>query len=288
MTNSVPSEPTNTLPNSTEAKVNSLSKPEGDCQTVGTQKPLLNGDVVPGPAPRVEMESKVTGSDQVYQPPVKMARLENNLEGPGLMTQQRISTAPQFMETQPSAVKPTKMAPSPVPSAEESSLSNDFAEENSGNSAVDPLKTIITQITTTTSTTTTTSVSHLAEVSRSSKPVETATESAVSTLTTMTKTTVTKVRSPTPDSQSDESQSETVTHEHKTTLSSSISKSSSGPHGSTSSRSTLALSQEISATSTKGRVRLLKFSRTKKTRSDTALPSYRKFVTKSKIGRAHV
>ena len=97
----------------------------------------------------------------------------------------------------------------------------------------------------------------------------------------MTKTTVTKVCSPTPDSQSDESQSETVTHEHKTTLSSSLSKSSSGPHGSTSSRSTLALSQEISATSTKGRVRLLKFSRTKKTRSDTALPSYRKFVTKS-------
>ncbi|TNM85524.1 hypothetical protein fugu_007795 [Takifugu bimaculatus] len=33
--------------------------------------------------------------------------------------------------------------------------------------------------------------------------------------------------------------------------------------------------------STKGRVRLLRFSRTKKTRSDTALPSYCKFVTKS-------
>uniref|UniRef100_A0A8C8CNT6 Bromodomain PHD finger transcription factor n=1 Tax=Oncorhynchus tshawytscha TaxID=74940 RepID=A0A8C8CNT6_ONCTS len=285
LTNSLPTpnEASNALTNSSEVKVNSLGKAEGEGQVVSPLKPLLNGNVAPvaertgpdstepRPAPRVELESKVIVSEQDYQPPVKVARLENNVEALGSTTtqstQQLINTQP--MEVKPDATTPNKMPPLSVCSAEESS-----------NSGVGSLcNTILTQVTTTTTTTATvSSVSRLtAGVSSSSgttaAPIVSTTESsAVSTLTTMTKTTVTKMRSPTPDSQSDESQSETVT-EYKTTLLATRKESS---------RSTSSVSGGItSSTSTKGRVRLLKFSRTKKTRSGTALPSYRKFVTKS-------
>uniref|UniRef100_A0A8C7KT90 Bromodomain PHD finger transcription factor n=1 Tax=Oncorhynchus kisutch TaxID=8019 RepID=A0A8C7KT90_ONCKI len=285
LTNSLPTpnKASNALTNSSEVKVNSLGKAEGEGQVVSPLKPLFNGNVAPvaertgpdstepRPAPRVELESKVIVSEQDYQPPVKVARLENNVEALGSMTtqstQQLINTQP--MEVKPDATTPNKMPPLSVCSAEESS-----------NSGVGSLcNTILTQVTTTTTTTTTlSSESRLtAGVSSSSgttaAPIVSTTESsAVSTLTTMTKTTVTKMRSPTPDSQSDESQSETVT-EYKTALLATRKESS---------RSTSSVSGGItSSTSTKGRVRLLKFSRTKKTRSGTALPSYRKFVTKS-------
>uniref|UniRef100_A0A674BI36 Nucleosome-remodeling factor subunit BPTF-like n=1 Tax=Salmo trutta TaxID=8032 RepID=A0A674BI36_SALTR len=282
-TNSLPTpnETSNTLTNSSEVKVNSLGKAEGEGQVVSPLKPLLNGTVAPlaertgqdstepRPAPRVEMESKVIVSEQDYQPRVKVARLENNVEALGSTTtqstQQLNNTQP--MEVKPNATTPNKMAPSSLHSAEESS-----------NSGVGSLcNTILTQVTTTTTTTVSTESRLTAGVSSSSgttaAPIVSTTESsAVSTLTTMTKTTVTKTRSPTPDSQSDESQSEMVT-EYKTTLLAAHKESS---------RSTSSVSGGItSSTSTKGRVRLLKFSRTKKTRSGTALPSYRKFVTKS-------
>uniref|UniRef100_A0A4W5MX63 Bromodomain PHD finger transcription factor n=1 Tax=Hucho hucho TaxID=62062 RepID=A0A4W5MX63_9TELE len=285
LTNSLPTpnELSNALTNSSDVKVNSLGKAEGEGQVVSPLKPLLNGNVAsvaertgpdstePMPAPRVEVESKVTVSEQDYQPPVKVARLENNVEALGSTTtqstQQFNNTQP--MEVKPDAATPNKMAPSSVRSAEESS-----------NSGVGSLcKTILTQVTTTTTTTTTVSTESrlTAEVSSSSgttaAPIVSTTESsAVSTLTTMTKTTVTKRRSPTPDSQSDESQSEPVT-EYKTALLAAHKESSC---------STSSVSGGItSSTSTKGRIHLLKFSRTKKTRSGTALPSYRKFVTKS-------
>lgn len=296
------------LTNCPQPKVNSIGKVEEEGLVVSLkdstqQKPLVNGDLaavndsaeVVGKEPsldsKVEVESKITISDQDYKPPLKMMRLENSIDTLGANTQstlQHNSTSPfKSVEPKPSpVVKVIRMAPSPIPSAEESSLSDDFAEENSNSGTTEPLKTIITQVTTT-STTTTTVVS--TEMSIAKLPSNTSGEitkravsatesSAVSTLTTMTKTTVTKICSSGLDGQSEDSQSEMVTQEQESKLSASISKSTTDANGRTS-VSCVAVSQEDS--STKGRVRLLKFSRTKKTRSDTALPSYRKFVTKS-------
>lgn len=296
LSNSVMSSNNGILISSTQLKENIIGKVEEHGVVVslkdGTQpKPLVNGDLAPlndctevgdkGPSLVSKIESKTMTSDQDYKPPLKIARLENNVGALGT------STFPfQSMEDKPSpAVKIIRMAPSPIPSAEELSLSDGFPEENSNSGTTEPLKTIITQVTTT-STTTTTVVSTEMRIAKMpsnepavvKKPVASTTEnSAVSTLTTMTKTTVTKVCSPGLDSQSEDSQSEIVTKEQKTALS--VSKSTTDSRGKTSVLS-VAVSLEDSL-STKGRVRLLKFSRTKKTRSDTALPSYRKFVTKS-------
>ncbi|XP_062243495.1 nucleosome-remodeling factor subunit BPTF-like isoform X5 [Platichthys flesus] len=262
------------------------------------QKPLVNGDWTPvnnstetglkEPGLVSRVEGKTSISDQEYKPPIKITRLENNLDAPGpntQSTQQHNSTSPVQTETKASSVvKIIRMAPSPIPSAEESSLSDDFAEENSNSGTTEPLKTLITQVTTKSTTTTTTVVS--TEMRTANVPsnacgekVSTTESSAVSTLKTMTKTTVTKICSPGLDGQSDDSQGEMVTQEQRTMLSASVSKSTTDTNGKTSVTS-VAVSQEDSA-STKNHVRLLKFSRTKKTRSGTALPSYRKFVTKS-------
>ncbi len=304
LSNSVMSSNNGVLTNS--PKVNSVGKVEEglvvSLKDSTQQKPLVNGDVAPvNDSTEVggkqqclasKAESKTTISDQDYKPPLKMARLENNIDALGANTTstlQHNSTSPfPSAETKPSpVVKIIRMAPSPIPSAEESSLSDDFAEENSNSGTTEALKTIITQVTTT-STTTTTVVSTEMRMAKlpsnasreMTRPVVSTTESsAVSTLTTMTKTTVTKICSPGLDSQSEDSQSEMMTQEHKTALSASISKSTVDTRGEIS-VSSVTVSQE-DCSSTKGRVRLLKFSRTKKTRSDTALPSYRKFVTKS-------
>lgn len=298
LSNSVMSSNNGVLTNSPQPKVNSIGKVEEQGLSLkDSTKPLVNGDVAPvndctevgGKEGKVELESKTIISDQDYKPPLKITRLENNIDALRANTQstlQHSSTSPfQPVETKPSpAVKIIRMAPSPIPSAEESSLSDDFAEENSNSGTTEPLKTIITQVTTT-STTTTTVVSTEMRIAKVpsievvTKPVASTTteNSAVSTLTTMTKTTVTKICSSGLDGQSEDSQSEIVTQEQKTALS--VSKSTTDTSGKTS-VSTVALSLQDSS-STKGRVRLLKFSRTKKMRSDTALPSYRKFVTKS-------
>lgn len=297
------------LTNSPQPKVNSIGNIEEQGLVVkdGAQpKPLVNGDLAllnnctevggngPSLASKVEVESKTMKSEQDYTPPLKMTRLENNIDALGANAQstlQRSITLPfQSAETMPSpAIKIIRMAPSPIPSAEESSLSGDFLEEiRSDCGTTEPLKTIITQVTTT-STTTTTVVSTEMKTAQvpskasgvTAKAVASTTEnSAVSTLTTVTKTTVTKICSPGLDGQSEDSKSEIVTQEQKTALSACISKSTRDTMGKTSLTS-VTVSLEDSS-STKGRVRLLKFSRAKKMRSDTALPSYRKFVTKSK------
>lgn len=290
------------LPSSPQPKINSIGK-VGERGLVvslkdGTQqKPLVNGDMDPmsdsseagskesSLASKPEVDGKTVMPDQEYKPPVKILRVENNIEA---ITQQHNSTSPfQSAETKTSpAVKIIRMAPSPIPSAEESSMSDDFAEENCHSGTTEPLKTILTEVTTTSTTTTTTVVS--TEMSIVTSPasgetmtstVSTAESSAVSTLTTMTKTTVTKICSSGLDGHSEDSQSEMVTQEQKTEIAATMSKSTTGPGGGTTVLS-VALSQE-DFSSTKGRVRLLKFSRTKKLRSDTALPSYCKFVTKS-------
>lgn len=296
------------LPSSPQPKINSIGK-VGERGLVSLkddaqQKPLVNGDVDPmsdgseagskesSLASKPEVDGKTVMPDQEYKPPVKILRVENNVEAIGSdsqVTQQHNSTSPfQSADTKTSpAVKIIRMAPSPIPSAEESSMSDDFAEENCHSGATEPLKTILTEVTTTsTTTTTTTVVSTEMSIVRSpasgettTSTVSTAESSAVSTLTTMTKTTVTKICSSGLDGQSEDSQSEMMTQEQKTEIAATMSKSTSGPGGETTVLS-VALSQE-DVSSTKGRVRLLKFSRTKKLRSDTALPSYCKFVTKS-------
>ena len=302
LSNSVISSNNGVLNNSPQPRVNSIGKVEEQGPVVslkdGTQqKPLVNGDLASvndsteagakETSLTSKVESKMTISEQDYKPPLKISRLENNIDALGANTQstlQHNSTSPSpSTETKASPViKVIRMAPSPIHSAEESSLSDDFAEESSHSGTTEPLKTIITQITTT-STTSTTVVStemRMAPTKASREPVVSTTESsAVSRLTTMTKTTVTKICSPGHDGQSEDSQSETVTQEHKTALLASISKSTTDTRGETSVSSLTMCQEDFS--STKGRVRLLKFSRTKKTRSDTALPSYRKFITKS-------
>lgn len=287
------------LASSTQPRTNSFGK-VGE-QRLGLllkdgvqQKPLVNGELAqvnkdgaakgPNQTSKPDMDCEKTISDQDYQPPLKLPRVDNNgdaLEDDAQCSQHRSTPPFQSEETNATPVcKIIRMAPSPIPSAEESSLSNDFTEVFSQTRATEPITTIITQVATTSITTTTTMVSTQTKIvpSKTSEdtfpPVVSRSESsAVSTLSTMTKTTVTKICSSGLDSQSEDSQSETVTQDQKMSV-----MSTTSPSGKVS-VSSVTVSQEHS--STKGRVRLLRFSRTKKTRSDTALPSYCKFVTKS-------
>lgn len=270
--------------NSLQSRTNSVSKMgDGDIEQ---PRRLVNGDVEPvkeskDVGNKAAVDSKALSPDLDYMPPVKILRVDNNIEliGP----EPHITRQPK--ETKAStAVKIIRMPPSPIPSAEESSMSDDFAEDSCG--AVESRKTIFTQVTSTSTTTaTTTVVSTELRVVKSpahteattTSTVSTAESSAVSTLTTMTKTTVTKICSSGPDGHSELSHSEVVTQEQKT----SVSKSMTSSPGGVTTVSSVALLSQDDISSTKGRVRLLKFSRTKKTRSDTALPSYCKFVTKS-------
>uniref|UniRef100_A0A7N8WTB1 Bromodomain PHD finger transcription factor n=1 Tax=Mastacembelus armatus TaxID=205130 RepID=A0A7N8WTB1_9TELE len=305
LNNSVMSSNNGVLTSSIQPRVNSTGKSEEQglimsLKDASLQKPLVNGDLAPvndstdvgvkepTQASKVEVESKITIIDQDYKPPLKITRLENNIDALGANTRstlQHNSRSPfQSLATKTSpVVKIIRMAPSPIPSAEESSLSDDFAEENSNSGTRESLKTIITQVTTTSNTTTTVVSTQMRIANAPSNAfgemMSTTESSAVSTLTTMTKTTVTKICSSEHDSQSEDSQSEIVTQEQKTSHSASITKLTTDSSGKTAVTS-VVVSQDDSS-STKGRVRLLKFSRTKKTRSDTALPSYRKFVTKS-------
>uniref|UniRef100_A0A4W4EI56 Bromodomain PHD finger transcription factor n=1 Tax=Electrophorus electricus TaxID=8005 RepID=A0A4W4EI56_ELEEL len=88
------------------------------------------------------------------------------------------------------------------------------------------------------------------------------TESWTESRTTTTKSTATCVASPAPRGQTER----TVAVETKTAVAPS---------------STNGMALPVSVTATRERVQLLKFARAKKTRSGTALPSYRKFTTKS-------
>lgn len=292
LSNSVMASNNGMLPDSPQTRINSFGK--GDEQGLAVslkdntqQKPLLNGDLtlVSDSKDAVAKEPLNAEVDQECKPPLKISRVDNNVEAFEADTQspqQPNSTSPvQSAETNTTPVfKIIRMAPSPIPSAEESSLSDDFTEENSQSGMTEPLKTIITQVTTTTTRTVVSTEKRTVKVpsessGQTSKPVVSTSESStVATLSTMTKTTTTKITSSCLDSQSEDSQSETVIHDQTTSVTSTAATSKK------TSVSSVTVSQEDYSL-TKGRVRLLKFSRTKKTRSDTALPSYCKFVTKS-------
>lgn len=271
----------NCMSDSLQSRTNRVNKiSDGD---IAQQRPLVNGDAEPvkeskDVVSKAAFDDKISSPDLDYLPPVKILRVDNNIEliGP----EPHITRQPRATKAS-TAVKIIRMPPSPIPLAEESSMSDDFAEESCG--PAESRKTILTQVTTTSTTTATTTV--VVRVVKSPAPadsvttstVSTAECSAVSTLTTMTKTSMTKICCSGPDSHAELSQSEElVTQEQKTAIAAAtVNKSLTTPV------SSVNLLSQNDTSSTKGRVRLLKFSRTKKTRSDTALPSYCKFVTKS-------
>lgn len=247
------------------------------------QKPVVNGDLPPvhncadaAVNESVALKDTTPKSDQDDKPQ-DISKLKNNLGALRVETSQHNSQSPYQSSETSSVVKIIRMAPSPVPSAEESSLSDDFTENS--NSGVTEQPKTITQVTTST-TTTTSVVSTQMKIPPPSNACRVATvteSSSVSTLTTMTKTTVTKISEL--NGQPEDNKKETVTQEQGRLHLSSVCKST--VNNVTTSVSSVTISQE-DFSSTKGRIRLLKFSRNKKARSNTALPSYCKFVTKSK------
>ncbi|XP_077575012.1 nucleosome-remodeling factor subunit BPTF-like isoform X2 [Stigmatopora nigra] len=256
ISNSVVSPNNIVIPNKT--MVNSIGQIENE--GVSTQQKLLvNGELAlvtkSEHAEEKEQnssktfESNTTTSGQEYQPPVKITKLDNNIES-HISSSLPLNSSLDCKTTP--VVKIIRMAPSPIPSTEESSLSDEFAEI-SDRETTTPLKTLASEGTT----------------------KDLATESAVSTLATITKRTVTKIPSTSPleDSHSD------PLAQQEATLSSATNHQSITETNGRNSETKADVFQEGSTT--RGRVHLRKFSRTKKVRSDTALPSYRKFLTKS-------
>uniref|UniRef100_A0A672LVQ3 Bromodomain PHD finger transcription factor n=1 Tax=Sinocyclocheilus grahami TaxID=75366 RepID=A0A672LVQ3_SINGR len=265
-----------------------------------TVKSLMNGDATQEclkewtnsalPQENSDEEKGVTKLDPDYPPPEKVAKLENNIEGSVDSSVSSSVPEPSSVASEPntksevpshsSKVEPMQVeeakppVPSPVPSAEESSLSSDLTENSS---SVNETTTVISQVTTTTTTVSTesrmvlTSRDSLASNNgiSTSAPADSKVESTSSVATLSTTTTVTKVMN-------SSNQEATLTKECKTTVTKTLTDTMSSPSGST--VKSMTVSQEYS---TRDRVQLLKFSRTKKARSGTALPSYRKFVTKS-------
>ncbi|KAK1799264.1 hypothetical protein P4O66_007506 [Electrophorus voltai] len=264
-------------------------------------KSLMNGDLTQETQKeraKPDEEQRMAKSDSEYLPPQKVARLENNTDGiadstvssslsqlspEAILKPDMLINSAKVVPIDTELTKPKSLSPSPVPSAEESSLSSDVAENSSSSSS--GMKTIITQVTTTTTTTTTLSTEsctvQTAEMSAShdstaknasslfvSTEPNVESTMSVSSLSTTTSTTVMKVTNPAYGAK--------VTEESKTVVTATLTNAKSGPSGAY--VTSMTVSKEYS---TRDRVRLMKFSRSKKTRSGTALPSYRKFVTKS-------
>ncbi|CAH6776329.1 Bptf [Phodopus roborovskii] len=182
------------------------------------------------------------------------------------------------METESPEVK--KVTPSPVTCGEVSNLNNDFLDENGLPSSKDEnvngeskRKTIITEVTTMTSTVATESKTVIKVAKGDKQTVVSSTENCARSTVTTTTTTVTKLSTPCPESGMD---TISVKEQSKTVVTTTVTDSL------TTAGSTLVTSMTVSKEySTRDKVKLMKFSRPKKTRSGTALPSYRKFVTKS-------
>ncbi|KAI4877537.1 hypothetical protein NFI96_015816 [Prochilodus magdalenae] len=301
---SIDSPPAN-LPNNINSK-EILQTMEDETTVIPPKEPLkslMNGDLTQEDQrekPKPDEEPVVAKSDSEYLPPQKIAKLENNTEGivdctvsstlsqpppteAGLKPD-KLSNSTKVASVDTEEAKPKPLSPSSIPSGDESSLSSDVPENSSSSGS--GIKTMITQVTTTTTTTTTVSTEsctvQLPEVSstldgaaRSNvTPVDVSAEpktestTSVATLSTTTTTTVTKITDPVLGAK--------ITEQSKTVVTATLTDAKSGPSGS--SVTSMTVSKEYS---TRDRVRLMKFSRSKKTRSGTALPSYRKFVTKS-------
>ncbi|KAM4691162.1 nucleosome-remodeling factor subunit BPTF [Rhinophrynus dorsalis] len=273
-----------------EPKLNNISKNlldhELKLKEPSTKPPLMNGDigtedekVKNAPLPNIPSEdSELRGSKERLGAHSEKGADEGkshscNNTTPYLISRTNTEDGVEAMET----AETLKSVPSPVTSGEESSLSSDFTEQNglpieaNGNAKI---QTVVTVVTTTTSTvsTSTTVVEVSGGLSSSvEKTVVSSTES--SAVSTITKTTMTTVAAPDVTSDMD---IVSVEEQSKTTVTSAMADSLTTEEGTI--LSSMTVSKEYS---TKDRVRLMKFTRPKKTRSGTALPSYRKFVTKS-------
>ncbi|XP_046701308.1 nucleosome-remodeling factor subunit BPTF-like isoform X2 [Silurus meridionalis] len=209
-------------------------------------KPLVNGS---GDLERISITDS-TRRNPEYLPPQKLPRLGVTAEDLPLFSptipksdsalDSKEKNSMEASLNKDDGVSQTTIVPSPVLSAEESSLSNDFVESNCSKGSHTTLA--VTQVTTTITTNTQSQTSSSGTANESN---------TVSPLITTTNT--------------------TVKQEPKTTTAPSTSESSS-----------LICSKAVTRVqSTRERVQLVYVFRTKKARSETALPSYRKFVTKS-------
>ncbi|ELW67482.1 Nucleosome-remodeling factor subunit BPTF [Tupaia chinensis] len=276
-----------------EPKVNNINKiiPENDIKSLTSKesaiKPFINGDVIMedfNEKNNLETKSHLLSSSDTegdYQDGLET--LPSTKDGSQVTTvppshpESNLVHQVEDMEIETLEVK--KVTPSPVISGEESNLSNDFIDENSLPTNKDEnvngeskRKTVITEVTTMTSTVATESKTVIKVAKGDKQTVVSSTENCAKSTVTTTTTTVTKLSTPSTGSEdiiSVKEQSKTVV---TTTVTDSL----------TTSGGTLVTSMTVSKEySTRDKVKLMKFSRPKKTRSGTALPSYRKFITKS-------
>ncbi|XP_078082195.1 nucleosome-remodeling factor subunit BPTF [Mustelus asterias] len=177
-----------------------------------------------------------------------------------------------------------KAASPPLVSVADSTLSKSFSEQNGIQSESEvgdingdhEVKTVITKMTSTTTTISTesktvVSVTEASSMQKNIPSVVSCIKNCAVSSTTTTTTTFTKVTSPKLDSTVD-----AVTVTEKTVVTTTVTDCVATPGGM--STTTMTVSKEYS---TKDKVKLMRFCRPKKTRSGTALPSYRKFITKS-------
>uniref|UniRef100_A0A8D2JFA9 Bromodomain PHD finger transcription factor n=1 Tax=Varanus komodoensis TaxID=61221 RepID=A0A8D2JFA9_VARKO len=271
-------------------KNNPLVKPFSSNEPV---KPFMNGDIAVEDTNErkkldVEGSADTDGDSRENDLPCSPERAspvdDTSIPPIHSCNENSIYSETECMEIESPCVK--KSAPSPVISCEESSLSNDFADQNglqmhnklesiNGENAV---KAVVTEVTTTSTISTESKtiykISELSAIKDDKESVVSSTENcSISTVTTTMTTTVTKLSTPTSDSNPDII---SVKEHSKTVVTTTVTDSLTTPGG------TLVTSMTVSKEySTRDKVKLMKFSRPKKTRSGTALPSYRKFITKS-------
>ncbi|KAB0361111.1 hypothetical protein FD754_005267 [Muntiacus muntjak] len=278
-----------------EPKVNNINKiiPENDIKPLTVKesavKPFMNGDVIMedfNEKNNLETKSRLlrsSGAEGDYHD--SLDTLPSTKESESAQATMPLPSCPEGsssnqvedMEIDTSKVKVTS---SPITSGEESNLSNDFIDENGLSANKDEnvngepkRKTVITEVTTMTSTVATESKTVIKVAKGDKQTVVSSTENCAKSTVTTTTTTVTKLSTPSAGSDVDiisvKEQSRTVV---TTTVTDSL----------TTAGGTLVTSMTVSKEySTRDKVKLMKFSRPKKTRSGTALPSYRKFITKS-------
>ncbi|KAM6164893.1 nucleosome-remodeling factor subunit BPTF isoform 1-T1 [Rhynchocyon petersi] len=279
-----------------EPKVNNINKivPEKDTKSLTVKdsvvRPLMNGDVIMedsneknnfGTRSRLLSSSDTEGDYQDSFETLPSTKDSENAHSTTPLPLQPRSSISQVedMEIETSEVK--KATPSPITSGEESNISSDFIDENClpGNKDANvngeaKRKTVITEVTTMTSTVATESKTVIKVAKGDKQTVVSSTENCARSTVTTTTTTVTKLSStPSTDSSVDII---SIKEQSKTVVTTTVTDSLSTAGG------TLVTSMTVSKEySTRDKVKLMKFSRPKKTRSGTALPSYRKFITKS-------
>ncbi|XDB61457.1 hypothetical protein AB1E18_014814 [Capra hircus] len=279
-----------------EPKVNNINKiiPENDIKPLtvkeSTVKPFMNGDVIMedfNEKNNLETKSRLLrSSDAEGAYHGSLETLPSTRESESAQATMPLPSCPEGsssnqvedMEIDTSKVK--KVTSSPVTSGEESNLSNDFIDENGLPTNKDEnvngepkRKTVITEVTTMTSTVATESKTVIKVAKGDKQTVVSATENCAKSTVTTTTTTVTKLSTPSAGSDVDII---SVKEQSKTVVTTTVTDSLTTAGG------TLVTSMTVSKEySTRDKVKLMKFSRPKKTRSGTALPSYRKFITKS-------